>query len=77
MESDVLNETRRRCLYYKIHHAIKQLSRWSKAVYRPLHPADRQSLLAFAKSVIEFTIRIQNMANDLLSILQEKEKENN
>ena len=69
----ILIRAHRRKLYYKIHRQINKLHLWTKAVYRPLHPADKQSLLIFARSIIETTDRIRNLAFNLIDILEEED----
>ncbi len=69
--TDILKRARRRKYYYQVYHSVSSLNQWVKSVYRPLHPADRQSLLIFAQSIIESTTRIQNLAKDLITLLEE------
>ena len=69
--NDILKKSKKRRYYYKICFSIRELNRWVKAAYEPLHPADKQSLLIFAHSVIESTTHIQNLAKDLISLLEE------
>ena len=68
---DILKRARRRKYYYQIYHSVSTLDQWVKSVYRPLHPADCQSLLIFAQSILESTTRIQNFAKDLITLLEE------
>lgn len=69
--NDILKRARRRKYYYQIYHSVSTLNQWVKSVYRPLHPADRQSLLMFAQSIIESTASIQNLAKNLITLLEE------
>ena len=75
--SDILQKTKKRKYYYKIYFLIRELNRWVKSVYRPLHPTDRQSLLVFAQSVINSTTNIQNQAKELISLLEEDDVSEN
>ena len=69
--TDIFKKARRRKYYYQIYHSVSTLNKWVKSVYRPLHPADRQSLLIFAQSILESITRIQNLAKDLIVLLEE------
>ncbi len=66
----ILTRAHLRKIYYQIHYLKTRIYRWTRDNYNPLQPANKQGMLLYARSTMKTAIKIQNLAQELIDMLE-------